>query len=200
VDEIADLSGQGYERIQFVDSVFTNPPSHARAICEKILRRGVKARWSATVNPAFASPDLLKLMQRAGCRLVMVGNESGCSRTLDSLGKGFSPEAVERCFVACEDAGLAVNAFLRFGAPGEDRESVQESVDLVLRHAPAHVSVSVGIRLYPGCGLTERAHAEGELPADAGLLTPRFYLAPGVDDWIWGYLEPLMASHPNWTF
>jgi radical SAM superfamily enzyme YgiQ (UPF0313 family) len=199
VDEIQRLCARGLQRIHFVDSLFTNPAWHARAICEELLSRRLRLEWSCTINPGFAEPDLLRLMHRAGCTLVTVGNESGCSRSLRALRKGFERSDVERCFSACQREGLRYNAFLLLGGPSEDRASVEESVELLERFRPNQVSVTVGIRLYPGCELTRLAHQEGAIPPDADLLTPTFYLAPALGDWIWGYLDSILAREPRWT-
>ena len=199
VDEIERLRKRGFQRMHFVDSLFTNPPWHARAICEELLRRRLDVRWSATINPAFADPDLLGLMKRAGCVLVMVGNESGCSRMLRALRKGFERAEVERCFAACQREGLPYNAFLLLGGPGEDRESVEESIELLERFEPNQLTVTVGIRLYPGCELTRLAQREGVITPATDLLRPQFYLATGVRDWIWDCLESVLARQPRWT-
>jgi len=199
VDEIEALAERGWRRVQFVDAVFTNPPHHAQAICEELIRRQVDVQWSCTINPAFAEPELLWLAQQAGCGLVMVGNESGCSRILEALGKRFTSEEVEECFRRCEALGLRYNAFLMLGGPGEDPASVEESVALVERYHPMMVSVTVGIRIYPGTRLAALAREEGIIAPDAGLLQPTFYLAPAVRDWIWEYLEPVLQRNPHWV-
>lgn len=199
IDEVEALAKQGQTRVHFVDSVFTNPEEHAGAICEELIRRRLEVRWSCTLNPAFCSAGLARLMKRAGCVLVMVGNESGCDRQLAALRKGFTRRDVERCFEALEGEGVPYHAFLLLGGPGEDRESIDESVDLMRSWAPSQVSVTVGIRLYPGCDLTRIAEGEGQLPAGAHLLTPRFYLAPSIRDWIFDYLAPVVAGNPAWV-
>ncbi|MFA6109259.1 MAG: cobalamin-dependent protein, partial [Candidatus Latescibacterota bacterium] len=84
VDELEWLQGQGYERLHFVDSVFTNPAWHARAICDELLRRRLEVRWSATVSPGQVEPDLLRLMRRAGCVLLLLGNEHTEARMLQT--------------------------------------------------------------------------------------------------------------------
>jgi len=198
-DEVEALAEEGQTRVHFIDSVFTNPKEHAQAICQELVRRRLGVRWSCTLNPAFCSADLVRLMKRAGCGLVMVGNESGCDRQLDALRKGFSKRDVERCFEVLEGEGVPYNAFLLLGGPGEDRESIDESVELMRNWAPSQVSVTVGIRLYPGCELTGIAEAQGLLPARADLLTPRFYLAPAIRDWIFDYLTPVVAENPTWV-
>ena len=198
--EIEGLVRVGLTRLQFVDALFTNPAWHADAICRELLRRRLRVRWCCTINPAFADPDLLRLMKRAGCERVIAGNESGCTRTLQRMRKGFTKQDVEGCFAFLEAERMCYNAFLLLGGPGEDRASVRESVELMERFAPNQVSVTVGIRLYPNCELTRTAEGEGVLPPGASLLAPRFYLAPAVRDWIWDYLEPVMSRNPHWTY
>jgi radical SAM superfamily enzyme YgiQ (UPF0313 family) len=198
--EIDRLVRSGLTRLQFVDPLFTNPAWHAEAVCRELLRRRLPVRWCATINPAFADPDLLRLMKRAGCEMVIVGNEGGCTRMLRRLKKGFAKQDVERCFALLEAEQMPYTAFLLLGSPGEDRASVRESVEVMARFAPTRVSVTVGVRLYPNCELTRIAEEEGALSPAASLLAPEFYRAPAVRDWIWDYLEPVMNRNPHWTY
>jgi radical SAM superfamily enzyme YgiQ (UPF0313 family) len=115
------------------------------------------------------------------------------------LRKGFERAEVERCFAACQREGLPYNAFLLLGGPGEDRESVEESIELLERFGANQVTVTVGIRLYPGCELTRLAQREGVITPATDLLRPQFYLATGVRDWIWDCLESVLARQPRWT-
>jgi radical SAM superfamily enzyme YgiQ (UPF0313 family) len=200
VDEMAALRDEGFRRLHFVDNVFTNPEWHARALCEQILRRGLDVRWSAIANPGCATPDLLRLMKRAGCVLALLGNEHADAGMLQALGKRFDLAHLTACFAACEEEGLAYHAFLLLGGPGESRDSVQRAVEFLQRRSPAWVNVTVGIRLYPGCALTRRAVQEGLLDPADDLLTPRFYLAPGLDGWVWDHMDAVVAQSPRWGY
>ncbi|MEW6756059.1 MAG: radical SAM protein [Candidatus Latescibacterota bacterium] len=200
VDEMEGLRGQGFQRLHFVDNVFTNPAWHARAICEEILRRGLDVRWSAIANPGCTTPSLLRLMKQAGCVLVLLGNEHADSGMLHTLGKRFDPKQLAACFRTCEAVGLPYHAFLLLGGPGESRDSVQRSVEFLQGFAPAWVNVTVGIRLYPGCALTRQAMQEGLLDPADDLLVPRFYLAPGMRDWIWEHMDAVVERNQGWGY
>ena len=50
-----------------------------------------------------------------GCELVMAGNESGCSRILRILQKGFEKEQVKECFSGMRKEGFLYHAFLLLG-------------------------------------------------------------------------------------
>jgi hypothetical protein len=49
---------------------------------------------------------------------------------------------------------------------------------------------TVGIRIYPGTQLAKRALADRMITSEDELLTPRFYLAPEVDEWIRQVVTP----------
>jgi radical SAM superfamily enzyme YgiQ (UPF0313 family) len=132
--------------------------------------------------------------------MLVVGNESGCTRTLEGLGKTFSREDAERCFSTLEAEQIRYAAFLLLGGPGEDRDSVRESVDLMQRFRPNQMSVTVGIRIYPHCELVRLAERNGVLQPGISLLEPRFYLTQALRDRIWEYLGPVMQRNPSWTY
>ena len=95
--------------------------------------------------------------------------------------------------------GLPYTCFLLLGGPGETPATVQESVALLERYEPHLVNLKVGIRIHPGLPLHRLALAEGVVTPRDNLLWPRFYLAPAIREWIWGYLEEVTGQrHPNW--
>ena len=129
---------------------------------------------------------------------MQLGNESGSDLVLTGLGKGFERRQVERSMKLLQAEGLPYTCFLLLGGPGETRETVQESVALLERYGPKMVNLKAGIRIHPGVPLHRIALAEGVVSPQDNLLWPKFYLAPAIREWIWGYLEEVTARHPNW--
>jgi hypothetical protein len=60
------------------------------------------------------------------------------------------------------------------------------------------MKVTVGIRIYPGTPLAERALGEGQIDPEDDLLHPRFYLAPGLEPWLSERVAVWCASRPHW--
>ncbi len=60
------------------------------------------------------------------------------------------------------------------------------------------MKVSVGIRIYPGTALAQRAVDEGVVSPDDDLLFPRFYLATECEGWLQDTVRDWMAERPNW--
>jgi len=190
----------GITRFYFVDNLFNCPPSYAKNLCRAVIDLQLPLQWGALINPAAPDRELFRLCRQAGGVFMQVGNESGSELVLTKLGKGFSRRQVELTFRLMEEEGIAYSCFLLLGGPGETRETVAESVALLEQYRPQLVNLTVGVRIYPGLALHRQALAEGVVEPGESLLQPRFYLAPAIREWIWGYLEGVMARHPNWIF
>jgi len=96
--------------------------------------------------------ETLKAMKDAGCRLLIVGYESGDPQILKNIKKGAT---VERAIKFTEDAhraGLVIHADFIVGLPGETRETIRRSIDFAKRLDTETIQVSVA-HPYPG---TER--------------------------------------------
>jgi len=128
-----------------------------------------------------------------------IGNESGSEDMLAALRKGFSKKEILKAVKEVRRAGLMFNCFLLLGGPGETKRTVEESVDFVSELEPTGVSVTVGIRIYPGCELYDMALREKVITRDRNLLYPAFYLAPGLESWLFEYMSGVCSENPNWS-
>jgi radical SAM superfamily enzyme YgiQ (UPF0313 family) len=205
VDEIAELwRDAGVRHFEFVDSTFNSPPRHAAAVCEAIVRRGLKVKLDTTnFTPASVPPYLLEPMRRAGFRWLGITAESASDHVLERLGKGFDSERVRRVAEDVERAGMGVLWIFLVGGPGETRETLEET----LRFAAWRMSrgdavyLTVGLRIYPGTQLQRTAIEEGVIAADDPLLLPRFYFssALGMDECL-ATLHRFAATQPRFMF
>ena len=146
------------------DDTFTVDRSRAREICEGLLRRGVRIPWYCNVRPDV-DLETLRLMRRAGCRLVTVGFESGSPAVLEAMHKGVRPEQALRFAADARRAGLLVHGCLVFGYPGETPGTIRES----LRFARALKSDSMQFYpffAYPGTEGYALARSSGVLETE----------------------------------
>ena len=129
VDEIEKLQRDfGLEKINIVDDTFTLNHHHARAVCEEMLRRNLKIKWSAFARVDRISEDLAQLMNRAGCEWVLFGVESADEGILKTIRKGITPDGVRRGVKIAAEAGINVfNSFI-LGLPGESRDTALKSM------------------------------------------------------------------------
>ncbi len=190
----------GVNVVFFTDAIFNQPIEHAKEICRAIIRRELEINWlSGGFHPAFADRELLELMRDAGCRAVSLGCDSCSERMLKALRKGFTREQLRHAAELVEEMGINYVLSLLIGGPGEDRQTVEESIEFLNKRTPFLVDFCVGIRLMPHTALRDIAVEEGVISADDPLMEPRFYLSPRVKDWIVEYLLEACSGHPNWT-
>jgi anaerobic magnesium-protoporphyrin IX monomethyl ester cyclase len=129
VDEIEKLQYDfGLAKINIVDDTFTLNHNHTRAVCEEMLRRNLKIKWSVFARVDRINENLAQLMNRAGCEWVLFGVESADEGILKTIKKGITPEEVRRGVKIAAEAGINVfNSFI-LGLPGESRDTALKSM------------------------------------------------------------------------
>ena len=200
VDEIESLMTD-YDRhaVFFVDSILNFPQGHVENLCEEILRRRLRLRWSCYATPVKLGREQAELMARAGCDGLELGSDAVEDGQLDRLGKSFDAATVTRANAYCLKAGLRVCHTVIFGAPGETEASVRASCKVLRAMRPTAVVAMTGVRLYPGTPLTLRLTAEGRIrPGEVGL-EPFFYVEPAVRDFLTAYLQQQALEAGSWV-
>ncbi|MBC7230629.1 MAG: cobalamin B12-binding domain-containing protein [Actinobacteria bacterium] len=199
-DELLSLQDEhGLGFAAFVDSLFNHPRDYTRELCAEIASRRPAIRWYANLNPLYCDLDTMRLMREAGCVGLSIGNESGSEDILASLRKGFTKKEVVSAVSEAKRLGFRVNCFLLLGGPGENERTIRESVELMHELEPDMLSVTVGIRIYPGCELHDIALREGVVEPRQNLLFPAFYLSPDVEPWLYDYMKEECAAHEGWS-
>ena len=129
VDEIERLQHDfGLAKINIVDDTFTLNHNHTRAVCEEMLRRNLKIKWSVFARVDRISEDLAQLMNRSGCEWVLFGVESADKGILKTIKKGITPDEARRGVKIAAEAGINVfNSFI-LGLPGESRDTADKSL------------------------------------------------------------------------
>jgi radical SAM superfamily enzyme YgiQ (UPF0313 family) len=182
----------------FADSLFDYPPDYTKELCREIKERELSLKFICSLNPLYTDLELLELLREAGCMALSIGNESGSEDILKSLKKGFSKEDVVRAVSGAKDMGFAINCFLLLGGPGENESTAKESVKLMTELEPTAVRVTVGIRVFPGCELTDIALQEGVISPGQNLLYPTFYLSRDTESWLHDYMVEACSSRDGW--
>lgn len=189
VDELEILLNQGVDVLHLCDSEFNIPMAHATAVCEEILERklGDRVRWYAYMSPAPFTEEFASLLKRAGCTGINFGIDSGNGAMLKRLARDFTTRDIVNTAGICRECGITFMFDLLLGGPGETRESVMETVELMRRCEPDRVGAAVGVRVYPGTPLARLVESEGppernpnlrgSTTDNATFLEPVFYIS-----------------------
>jgi len=197
-ERMDELVRAGFSRFFFTDNIFNLPPSYAKAFCRALKERGLKPKWLCIVYPTRLDEELVRLMAEAGCAGVSLGFETGSARMLAGLNKRFSLSDVRRAASMLAEHGLPTMGFLLLGGPGETRESVLESLDFAESLPITSLKLTVGLRIYPETPLAAIAARRGLIPQGDDLLRPRFYLEPGLEDWLRETVQDRARGRANW--
>jgi radical SAM superfamily enzyme YgiQ (UPF0313 family) len=177
-----------------VDNTFNLPLSYAKDLCGRVIDSGLDLDWWAIVYPKWVDLELVQLMAKAGCTQISLGFESGSEPILRMLNKRFNRTDVQIISEMFADVGIKRFGFLLLGGPGETRDTVEESLAFAESLHLDYLKITVGIRIYPHTPLAARAVAEGVVRADDDLLSPRFYLAGSLRDWLPERVAQVVAS------
>jgi radical SAM superfamily enzyme YgiQ (UPF0313 family) len=171
LDELAGLDATS---VFFHDDNFVVSKRRTRAVLEGMVERGLTPSWFAQVradsalrSPARPEPDdeLLELMRRSGCRMVMIGIEAITEEALAEAGKRQHVAAVERAVGAFHEHGIAVHGMFVAGFDADTRETPVATADFARRLGIDTMQLMVETPL-PGTRLYQRVVAEGRLLFD----------------------------------
>ncbi|MBK9125256.1 MAG: radical SAM protein [Chloroflexi bacterium] len=98
-------------------------------------------------------------LARAGAKIVWVGAESGSQKILDAMDKGTQVTQIYEATKQLHAHGVKVAFFLQFGYPGETREDVEATLQMVRDLMPDDIGISVSYPL-PGTPFYERVKLE----------------------------------------
>jgi anaerobic magnesium-protoporphyrin IX monomethyl ester cyclase len=143
------------------DDTFSANKKRVKEICDLLIERRIKTRWSANVR-ANLDYETMVAMRRAGCRLIIVGYESGDQRVLDMMNKDTTLEQQLEFARAARRAGLLVHGCFMAGTPGETRESLERTLEFALKLAP-DTAQFFPLMVYPGTRAYNWAEENGYL-------------------------------------
>jgi hopanoid biosynthesis associated radical SAM protein HpnJ len=141
----------------FDDDTFNIQKARTIELCEKL--KPLKLTWSCT-SRVTTDYDTLKAMRDAGCRLLIVGYESGDPQVLKNIKKGATVERARDFTRDCHKLGLVIHGDFILGLPGETRETIRRTIDFAKSLDCETIQVSVA-HAYPGTEFHDFAQKNG---------------------------------------
>ena len=146
----------------FDDDTFNIQKVRTIELCEKL--KPLKLTWSCT-SRVTTDYETLKAMKEAGCRLLIVGYESGDPQILKNIKKGATIERARQFTKDCHKLGLVVHGDFILGLPGETHETIRNTVAFAKELDVETIQVSVA-HAYPGTELYDYAVKNGFMVGD----------------------------------
>src|SRR4051812_7891570 len=170
----------GLKEIFFDDDTFNYRKQRTIELCEKL--KPLKFTWSCT-SRVTTDYETLRAMKEAGCRLLIVGYESGDQQILKNIKKGATIDMAKRFTENAHKLGLKIHADFIVGLPGETRDTIRNTIDFAKRLDCETIQVSIA-HAYPGTEFYEFAQKNaliniGKMSDDQGHQLPHV-LYPGI--------------------
>jgi radical SAM superfamily enzyme YgiQ (UPF0313 family) len=124
----------------FIDLDFLSNRTIAEEVCEYLISKKYKFRWTCQTRPDLLDADILKKMKMAGCQLIHIGIEAGFQRSLDYLNKNITVTEADRALKLCRKTGIKTLAFFLFGLPDETERDRAKALSLIKKMNPTLVS------------------------------------------------------------
>jgi radical SAM superfamily enzyme YgiQ (UPF0313 family) len=148
------------DHLWFCDDIFGLKPGWVQAFAAEVVREDAVIPFKCLSRvDLLLKEDAVENLKKAGCRTVWVGAESGSQKILDAMEKGTTVEQIVRASAALREAGIRYGFFLQYGYPGETREDIEATLQMVRTCRPDEIGVSVSYPL-PGTPFHERVRSQ----------------------------------------
>ncbi|MEE9500094.1 MAG: radical SAM protein [Candidatus Omnitrophota bacterium] len=122
VDEIEEIQAN---MILFSDDNFATDAKRTEEICDLIVARKIKKRFTAQVRVDIARyPRLLEKMVKAGFKLLLIGVESPHDWVLEQFNKGFDSATVRKYFAVLKKYPIFYHGYFIYGNIGESEKEM----------------------------------------------------------------------------
>jgi anaerobic magnesium-protoporphyrin IX monomethyl ester cyclase len=152
VEQLELLNRKGVRHFYFCDDTLTVNSQKVVEVCRLILARGLDITWQAISRVDMINEEILYWMRKAGCIQISFGVESGSEKIRRLLNKTFTTAQIEQAFSLTNRYGILSRAYFIYGCPGESRETIQESIELMRRIKPLGAVFYI-LDLFPGTAL-----------------------------------------------
>ncbi|NOZ88223.1 MAG: radical SAM protein [Deltaproteobacteria bacterium] len=118
----------GIREIDFFDPTFTANKRRTRELCEALVARNYDLKWACRTRVDCVDPELLGLMNRAGCSRIYLGIENISSNVLEKINKEITSDQAAKAIEWSRDAGIQPLGFFMIGNPGDTPRTVRDMV------------------------------------------------------------------------
>lgn len=162
------LFGEYFPQVQEIvveDDTFAIDNTRVEAVSDALIRNNNRVPWTANVR-ADLSLEAMRKMKEAGCRLIIVGYESGSQEILNGISKGTTVEQNMEFAERARFSGLLVHGCFMAGNPGETSGTLEKTFSMAVKLAP-DTAQFFPVMAYPGTRLYIEYREKGFLQTES---------------------------------
>ncbi|MCX6796615.1 MAG: radical SAM protein, partial [Candidatus Falkowbacteria bacterium] len=155
----------GVNNYLFHSDTFTINRNIVIELCKKIVNAKLPIRWMCNGRVDTIDEEMLQWMKKAGCYMIAYGLESGSQKILDAVEKGFNISQSVEAVKLTKKNGIKVWGYFVIGLPGENKETINETIKFSKSLPLDYVNFSIGTP-YPGTRFYNQAKENRWLKSD----------------------------------
>jgi radical SAM superfamily enzyme YgiQ (UPF0313 family) len=176
------------KEIMFYDDLMM--PQFVENLCNEILKRKLKIAWQSPQRVNLVTFPLLKLMKKAGCRMLRYGIEQGDPEMMRLIEKNITLQGAKDALRWTHQAGIETFTYYIIGYPGENERTVRATINLAKELDSRYAMFTKAVPL-PGTKLMESAAGKGLVEQDywrkfilGQNVKPLPDFIPGTEKWV----------------
>ena len=153
----------GIDSIQIYDDNFTTNKRRTKELCKAIINEKLNLQWVCyTRADAIDDEEMLSLMKKAGCYMIIVGIENGNERILKLINKQLDLEAVKCNLELAKKQKINILSSFMIGLPSEEIEEIENTIGFS-KSLPLTYATYPIFTPYPGTPIYEDAQRHGKI-------------------------------------
>ena len=118
------------EYFTIADDTFNFDKQRVIDFCNLLIEKNLQIEWDCPqgIRADKLTPEIVKLMKKAGCKLLAMSIESVDTDVLKMIQKGETIDQIKAAIKAVNEAGIISKAFFLVGLPGDSVEKVLKSI------------------------------------------------------------------------
>ncbi|HOV13977.1 MAG TPA: radical SAM protein [Spirochaetota bacterium] len=159
VNEISKMSGK---YVVFVDPSPIENVNYAKELCRALTP--LKKKWTGLATTRLVKErELMDLMEKSGCKGLLIGFESLSQNSCDNINKGFNSVADYYTLVKeLHKRGIAINGCFVHGLDSDDKDCFKRTLDFVVK-ADIDLPRFTICTPFPGTPFYEKLKSEGRI-------------------------------------
>jgi radical SAM superfamily enzyme YgiQ (UPF0313 family) len=151
----------GFDHIWFCDDIFGLRPGWVHEFANLVEAEQLSFRFKIQARAdLLLQEDYIRDLARAGCENIWMGAESGSQKILDAMDKGTRVEQIAVATRILKKHNIHPSFFIQFGYPGETKEDIMKTIDMINALLPYEIGISVS---YPLPGTLFHEHVKTQL-------------------------------------